>query len=220
VSKSPTRQPRILAAYERYLVDQDSAAYVTSVCQHYAVATLQRLAAWGNRMSRRAAVLALGYVADYSANATMGRALVDSDRGVRILAERGIRNLWIRVGKRENRERLAELIRLNTAKQFPQAVEAATELVHDSPWLAEVWNQRAVALFELGQYEESIRDCHQTLEINPYHFAAATGMGKCYLQLDNRVAALEAFRRALRLNPQLEDVRAHVVYLQRALQDE
>ena len=65
--------------------------------------------------------------------------------------------------------------------------------------------------------EASIRDCRQSLEINPYHFPAATGMGKCYLQLGDRVAALEAFRRALRLNPGLEDVRAHVVYLQRAL---
>ena len=62
----------------------------------------------------------------------------------------------------------------------------------------------------------AIRDCHQALEINPYHFTAAAGMGQCYLLQDNPVAALEAFRRALRLNPGLEEVRTQVVRLQRS----
>jgi cytochrome c-type biogenesis protein CcmH/NrfG len=42
-------------------------------------------------------------------------------------------------------------------------------------------------------------------------------MGQCYLQLGDRAAALEAFRRALKLNPNLEGVRATVTYLERAL---
>jgi hypothetical protein len=37
---------------------------------------------------------------------------------------------------------------------------------------------------------------------------------------DNPIAALEAFRRALRLNPGLEEVRAQVVRLQRSLKRE
>jgi cytochrome c-type biogenesis protein CcmH/NrfG len=41
-------------------------------------------------------------------------------------------------------------------------------------------------------------------------------MGQCYLQLGNYDAALESFRRALRLNPNLEGVRASVTYLERA----
>ena len=66
----------------------------------------------------------------------------------------------------------------------------------------------------------AIRDCHQALEINPYHFTAAAGMGQCYLLQDNPVAALEAFRRALRLNPGMEEVRAQVVRLQRSLKED
>jgi len=45
-------------------------------------------------------------------------------------------------------------------------------------------------------------------------------MGQCYLQLNDRISALECFRRALRLNPNLEGVRAKVVYLQKSLKDE
>jgi cytochrome c-type biogenesis protein CcmH/NrfG len=43
-------------------------------------------------------------------------------------------------------------------------------------------------------------------------------MGHAYLRLKNRVSALESFRRALRLNPNLEDVRAQVARLARTIE--
>ena len=52
------------------------------------------------------------------------------------------------------------------------------------------------------------------------YFYQATGLGQCHLQLKDQTAALSAFRRALRLNPSLEHVRARVVYLQRVLRDD
>jgi len=115
---------------------------------------------------------------------------------------------------------LEKLARLNSSKQHDDALRLATNLIQESPWLAEAWNQRALAHYNRKEFDEAIRDCHQTLELNPYHFPAATGMGKCYLQMRNRVAALEAFRRALRLNPSLDDVRAHIDYLQKTLNEE
>ena len=212
--------PLIVELYEQYLVHQETELFVEQAAERYGVATLERLSEWGSRTARRGAVLALGLCGEYSSNPVMGRALLDEDRGVRTLADGGIRNLWRRVGSTADREQLDRVAELTADKQFSEAVELATQLVRQSPWFAEAWNQRALALFNLGEYDESIRDCHQTLEINPYHFPAATGMGKCYLQLNNRAAALESFRRALRLNPGLDDVRAHVVFLQRALKEE
>jgi cytochrome c-type biogenesis protein CcmH/NrfG len=44
-------------------------------------------------------------------------------------------------------------------------------------------------------------------------------MGQAYLQLENAASALECFRRALRLNPDLEGVRAQVVRLTRLVED-
>jgi cytochrome c-type biogenesis protein CcmH/NrfG len=41
-------------------------------------------------------------------------------------------------------------------------------------------------------------------------------MGQCYLQLGDFDSALQSFRRALRLNPNLEGVRASVAYLERS----
>ena len=134
----------------------------------------------GDHITRRAAVLALSCIGDYSSNAVFGRALVDRDRGVRTIAESGIRELWCRIGNRQQRK-CCKIVRLNDSKRYEEAARLATELIHNSPWIAEAWCQRGTAHYHLGQYDAAIRDCHQALEINPYHFTAAAGMGQCYM---------------------------------------
>jgi tetratricopeptide (TPR) repeat protein len=211
------RTPALDTLYHQYLVDQDTAKFGRRVQQQYTVGTLERLAVIGGRMVRRAAVLAIGLVADYNSNATLGRALHDDDRGVRMLAESGIRQLWCRIGAAEHRRLLDTIVEFNSTGRFVEAIDLASRLIEKAPWLAEGWNQRALALFGMGRHAESIHDCTQALELNPYHFGAATGLGQSHLKLNNRAKALECFRRALRLNPNLEGVRAHVLYLQRTL---
>lgn len=214
------QMPRIVAVYGKYLDDQDSATFVKEVAKHYTCASLERLSVIGDSSARRAAILALGFMGDYTSNSIVGRALNDRDRGVRTIAENGIRELWCRVGSREQRLTLRNLVRLNKSKQYEEAIRVATKLIHESPWIAEAWCQRGTAHYHLGQYDSAIRNCHQALEINPYHFTAAAGMGQCYLYQENPVAALDSFRRALRLNPNMEEVRAHVIKLQRSIRDE
>jgi tetratricopeptide (TPR) repeat protein len=213
----PSRTPQIQDFYQSYLNDQDTAEFVRKVAQRYTVGTLERLTGHGRREVRRGAALALGLLADYASNAALGRCLTDEDRIVRTIAENGIRSLWRRPGSEPIRQRLAKLIRYNSTTRYKEAVRAATQLIEDAPQCAEAWNQRAVAYYNLGRFTDSINDCHQALEINPYHFDAATGMGQCYLQLGDPLAALECFKRALRLNPGLEGVRAGAVYLERTL---
>ena len=218
MSRDPRRSPFLLGFYEQYLTDQDSALFVRRTAECYGQGTLQRLAEHDGRKVRRAAVLALGSLADYEANATLGKALQDEDRHVRTLAETAIRNVWTRVGTTEQQQQLQALLRMNLAQHFHEAIRRATELAKTVPWFAEVWNQRAVAHFALGHYREAIADCHQALEINPYHFAAAAGMGQAYLQTGDPAAALESFRRALRLNPDLETVRVQIARLTRLME--
>jgi len=219
VSADSPRIPLLCRLYQRYLDDQDPADFIAKASQSYTSGTLRRLAEHESRQVRRSAILAIGFLGDYQENPIMGRALHDEDRTVRMLAENGIRNVWTRAGNDEERQSLEAVIHLNSTRQFEEAAEQATQLVENVPWFAEAWNQRAIARFALGQFAESIRDCHQALEINPYHFAAASGMGRAYLELGNQVSALESFRRALRLNPDLEDVRAQVTRLARMIED-
>jgi len=217
--KKPIRMPLILELYEKYLDNQDSVAFVNQVSQQYAQGTLQRLALSGLREIRRAAVLAIGFLGDYESNHTLGRAMLDEDRTVRTLAENGLRSVWSRMGGEKERREIAIVTRLNDARQYKEVIRRATKLTEQAPWFAEAWHQRAIAFFALGRFADAIRDCHEALEINPYHFIAATCMGQAYLELENPVSALESFRRALRLNPDLEGVRAQVVRLARLVDE-
>ncbi|MBI2824680.1 MAG: tetratricopeptide repeat protein [Planctomycetia bacterium] len=214
---SPHRGALLLVYYTEYLDTQDSARFARRVARRYTPGTLERLLASGPRMVRRGAALALGTVGGYESNAPLGRALSDHDRGVRTLAEDSIRSVWCKAGNASQRQRLTTIVRLNATKRFRSAVTRATELVREAPWFAEAWNQRAAAYYGLHRFAESIGDCREALEINPYHFGAAAGMGHCYLRLGNQASALECFRRALRLNPGLEGVRASIQQLERSL---
>ena len=209
----------LLTYYTEYLDTKNSATFVRRTSRRYTTGTLERLLVIGPRTVRRAAALGLGLSAGYESNAVLGRALTDPDRGVRTLAEDAIRSVWCRAGNESQRQRLRSIIRANTKQQYQLAVTRATELLREARRFAEVWNQRALAHFGLRQFVESIGDCRETLEINPYHFGAAAGMGQCYLQLGNSASALECFRRALRLNPGLDGVRARVQHLERTLRN-
>lgn len=214
------RRPLLVRFYQSYLGDQDSARFIRNVNGCYEIATLQRLVSTGRRITRRASVRAIGYVGDYGSNTVIGQAMVDRDRGVRSIAENSIRDLWCRVGSRSQRHSLRNAIRLNHEKRFGEGVRVSTELIHDAPWIAEAWCQRGMAYYHLSEYQHAVCDCRQALEINPYHFTAAAGMGQCFLLENNPAPALEAFRLALRLNPGMEKVRSQVIQLQRALGSE
>jgi tetratricopeptide (TPR) repeat protein len=219
VSDETEQLPRLCYFYQRFLSDEDTARFVAQVGQQYTIGTLERLAEAGGRISRRAATLALTFLGDFRSNAVLGRRMADSDRGVRVLAENGIRDLWLRDGSVEERQWLAAIVRANRAECSRQVLKEATRLLEIAPTFAEVLNQRAIARFHLKHYRKSVEDCRQVLDLNPYHFAAAVGMANCYLELNNANAALESFRRALKINPGLEAVRTQVHFLERALEE-
>jgi tetratricopeptide (TPR) repeat protein len=218
VTNTPERTPRLDQLYHRYLDTEESATFIRAVSQQYLLTTLERLAGAGRPVTRRAAVLALGFLGNYGHTPILGRALHDSDRAVRLLADNGIRNLWRRSGNDRQQQQLQLICRLNDSHHHAEAIEAATNLIDEAAWFAEAWNQRAIGYFATERWEDAANDCHQTLEINAYHFGAAVGMGHCYLEMDDPFAALECFRRAIKLNPDLEDVRAQIDYLQRTLE--
>lgn len=218
MSRDSNPRPALELRYARFLQDENTAEFIRAVSQQYTLPSLVRLISGGNYVSRRAAAFAIAFLGDYSHNSVLGDALHDDDRGVRMLADNGIRQLWRRDGNAAQQRRLAELIRMNVSALYEECLEAVKEFIEEAPWFAEAWNQQAIARFALEQFEESANDCHQTLELNPYHFPAVVGMAHSYLEMEDPFAALECFRRALALNPDLEEVRVQISYLERTLE--
>ncbi len=211
---APPLAPIINVFYRRYLADECSAAFVDAVTAHYRIPTIVRLAEGGAPITRRAAVLALGFVGDFDTNETLGRALSDSDRAVRVLAEHGIRQVWFRQGDEAQQRLVRQCARWNQRGLFNDVIEWTTDLIHATgSEIGECFHQRAIALYATSQFEEAIADYREVLYLNRFHFLAAIGLANCHLQLDDVSEALASFRLSLAMHPDLESVRGQIARL-------
>lgn len=201
--------------YESFLREQDLDAFRQSVTARYTEGTLARLVRNGNPPARRAAVLALGLTGEMSCNAAVAAALKDPDPSVRGLAQSALWAIWFRAGTPEENTQLEEVQELISVGRYDEAQERATALIDRAPTLAEAHNQRAIAEYFQGQLAESAADCLRTLELNPYHIGALSGLGQCYARLGQRAKALEIYRRALELQPYSETLRELIVHMER-----
>lgn len=217
VRRDELRNPLLVRLYHRYLCEQQPAPFMTHVSHRYRLATLSRIATQGDRESRRAAILALNFLGGYEDRHVFARGLRDTDRGVRMLAEDGIRDIWARAGNVDQQHRLRMLKRLNEGAEFQCALEQASQMCFTAPDYAEAWNQKSIAEFFLGKIEDSIQSCSCALMINPEHYEAAVGLGHAFLEVDEPQAAIESFGQALDLNPHLDAIRAYVAKVQRTL---
>ncbi len=209
--------PLIDQLYQKYLHSENSAGFVEAVSESYTIGTLERLATHGRRVSRRAAVLAIGFLGDYRCNDVLGRALKDSDRAVRLLADHGLRTVWFRIDHPGHRQKLNTIYRLNQCQRYDEAIMLADEVIFQDEDICEIWNQRAIANYALENFYESCGDCWRALELNPFQFSAAMGLGHCHLQMNEVAEAIESFKVALEINPDLDSVRAQIEHLHRIL---
>lgn len=219
MSENKTRAASLERYYLQYLADENSADFIAAVSREYRLGTLERLYQNGDRTVRRASILSLGFLGDYGCNEIMGRALTDDDRGVRMLADHGIREIWGRQGSAAEQSEVHLLYRLNDWDCFEDAIVVANQLLTHNSKLSEAWNQRAIALCALGDFEGAIEDCRETLNCNRFHFPAAMGLAHCCLELEEPYEALDGFRLALKINPELDMVRQQVRELEQNLEE-
>jgi tetratricopeptide (TPR) repeat protein len=187
------------------------------VAERYNEGTLLRLLANGDNLSRRASLFALGLLGTMKACAGIAACLHDDDSEIAERAADTLWALWFRADTPANNQELQRLIRLRDREQALAGFDA---LLQRAPEFAEAYNQRAILHFRLKKFEHSIADCQKTLELNPYHFGAQAGLGKCYMQMRKHRAALKAFRAALRLNPRMDGVAETIRALENALGEE
>jgi tetratricopeptide (TPR) repeat protein len=89
-------------------------------------------------------------------------------------------------------------------KQPDVALKLLDKVVKLRPDYVEGWNRRATIYYLQNDYAKSLSDIREVLVREPRHFGALAGLGMIMQELGDDKRALDAFRKALEINPYLE----------------
>jgi tetratricopeptide (TPR) repeat protein len=92
------------------------------------------------------------------------------------------------------------------AKNNDVALKLLDAVVKLKPDYVEGWNRRATLYYLTNDYTRSMADIEQVLVREPRHFGALAGLGMIMQELGDDKRALDAFRKALAINPHLDKV--------------
>ncbi|MEM9139686.1 MAG: tetratricopeptide repeat protein [Pseudomonadota bacterium] len=91
-------------------------------------------------------------------------------------------------------------------KDYDTALLHLNDLTRLAPDFAEGWNKRATLYFVQGNYGLSLDDIAMTLRLEPRHYSALSGLGIILDRIGDKKGALEAYRRAVAIHPNLPGV--------------
>ncbi|MFM2065950.1 MAG: hypothetical protein RLZZ584_859 [Pseudomonadota bacterium] len=177
---------------------------------------LTRLAA-ASSVTRLEAVKRLGEVGLASDADALVARLSDDDMQVRAAAAEAVWRAWGRTGDAAADAQYKLGVAQMTRGELDEAIATFDVLVRNRPDFAEAWNKRATAYFLRGDYERSLKDCDQVFKLNPRHFGALAGASQIHARLGRPEKALELFRRALAVNPNMDDATEMIKLLQRLI---
>jgi tetratricopeptide (TPR) repeat protein len=140
-----------------------------------------------------------------------------SDPAAAARAEAQLWEMWCRASEPEIDALFAQGVMAMEQGRVPDAEAVFTRIIGRAPEFAEGWNKRATALYLAGQYQRSLSDCGEVLKRNPRHFGALSGAGLIHLELEQHRQALEWFRRALEVNPNMSGIEAEARRLEELL---
>ena len=118
-----------------------------------------------------------------------------------IRVERRIWTIWKQHDDPRVEARMRAGIRYMGTSFLEKARDTFSDIIEIAPDYAEGWNKRATVYYLMGHYEASVTDIARTLQLEPRHFGALSGLGQIYRQLDDPGQALEIFETVLEIHP-------------------
>jgi tetratricopeptide (TPR) repeat protein len=92
------------------------------------------------------------------------------------------------------------------AKEFKTAMELLDSIIQINPQYTEAWARRATLHFAQKDFYRSLADLRVVLGQEPRHYQALAGLGVVLQDIGEDKRALEAYRRAIEINPHLENI--------------
>lgn len=132
---------------------------------------------------------------------TLLEDLKNPEESVREHATQKLWRIWFQQKGIHGLEIIDRSQKLLDAGKVVEAESVLNELIENQPDFAEAWNRRAFLHYSSGKYRESLIDCQKVVDLIPVHFGALHGMGLCYAAIGEYQKAIQAFRRALEIQP-------------------
>jgi tetratricopeptide (TPR) repeat protein len=92
------------------------------------------------------------------------------------------------------------------AKKIEIAIKLLDSVIKLRPDYIEAWNRRATLYYMQNDYARSLADIREVLIREPRHFGALAGLGMIMQEVGDEKRALEAYRKALAVNPHLDKI--------------
>ena len=86
------------------------------------------------------------------------------------------------------------------------AIQLLGSIIEIKPDYIEAWNRRATLFFATKDYGRAMADIQEVLKREPRHFGALAGLGMILEEVGENKQALEAYRKALAVNPHMQKI--------------
>jgi tetratricopeptide (TPR) repeat protein len=133
--------------------------------------------------------------------------------------EQAIWTIWMTSDNDEVNRLMVEGVQAMQTDDYQTALADFTRMIQIAPDFAEGWNKRATVLYLVADYEGSRADVDKTLALEPRHFGALSGLGLIDVKLDRDEEAIDAWEKALALNPNMPAIRAQLDEARERLKD-
>ena len=91
-------------------------------------------------------------------------------------------------------------------KDYDIAIKLLDAVIEIKPDYVEGWNRRATLYYLKKDYGHALTDIREVLAREPRHFGALSGLGLILQEIGDDKHALEAYKRALAIDPHLENL--------------
>ncbi|UVK56507.1 hypothetical protein DBIPINDM_003119 [Mesorhizobium sp. AR02] len=105
-------------------------------------------------------------------------------------------------------------------QKFGVALDFLDQVVTLQPTYAEGWNRRATVHFMMKNYGKSMADIDRTLQLEPRHFGALSGLAQIMALTGHKQSALEAWQKVLAIYPMMRSAQDQVATLSEELAGE